>query len=87
MAQLPRDMGGAEGKVSDKFTDITWADIKETCWFGLFLFFVMIKVAYIDTEGTFRPERIQAIADRFGVGAYSVSLKPFSARLKSILGH
>ena len=23
MAQLPRDMGGAEGKVSDKFTDIT----------------------------------------------------------------
>ncbi|KAL7005450.1 Meiotic recombination protein dmc1 [Cystobasidiomycetes sp. EMM_F5] len=25
------------------------------------------KVAYIDTEGTFRPERIQAIADRFGV--------------------
>lgn len=29
----------------------------------------LTQVAYIDTEGTFRPERIQAIADRFGVGA------------------
>ncbi|CCU77173.1 recA [Blumeria hordei DH14] len=37
IAQLPREMGGAEG-----------------------------KVAYIDTEGTFRPERIQDIAERFG---------------------
>lgn len=25
------------------------------------------KVAYVDTEGTFRPERIQQIAERFGV--------------------
>ncbi|KAF8491896.1 Rad51-domain-containing protein [Russula emetica] len=25
------------------------------------------KVAYIDTEGTFRPDRIRSIADRFGV--------------------
>lgn len=25
------------------------------------------KVAYIDTEGTFRPERIAQIAERFGV--------------------
>jgi meiotic recombination protein DMC1 len=24
-------------------------------------------VAYIDTEGTFRPDRIRSIADRFGV--------------------
>ncbi|KAJ9668492.1 Meiotic recombination protein dmc1 [Coniosporium apollinis] len=38
VAQLPKDMGGAEG-----------------------------KVAYVDTEGTFRPERIQQIAERFGV--------------------
>ncbi|ESZ90116.1 meiotic recombination protein dmc1 [Sclerotinia borealis F-4128] len=38
IAQLPKDMGGAEG-----------------------------KVAYIDTEGTFRPERIAEIAERFGV--------------------
>ncbi|KAL5321540.1 hypothetical protein ACEPPN_009499 [Leptodophora sp. 'Broadleaf-Isolate-01'] len=37
IAQLPKEMGGAEG-----------------------------KVAYIDTEGTFRPERIQEIAERFG---------------------
>ncbi|KAF7722115.1 Meiotic recombination protein dmc1 [Apophysomyces ossiformis] len=27
------------------------------------------KAAYIDTEGTFRPDRIRAIADRFGVDA------------------
>ncbi|KAI9885125.1 MAG: Ribosomal RNA-processing protein 7 [Watsoniomyces obsoletus] len=38
ICQLPKDMGGAEG-----------------------------KVAYIDTEGTFRPERIAQIAERFGV--------------------
>ncbi|EER25772.1 meiotic recombination protein DLH1, putative [Coccidioides posadasii C735 delta SOWgp] len=38
VAQLPRSMGGAEG-----------------------------KVAYIDTEGTFRPERVGQIAERFGV--------------------
>ncbi|WVR08788.1 meiotic recombinase Dmc1 [Kwoniella sp. DSM 27419] len=25
------------------------------------------KVAYIDTEGTFRPDRVKAVADRFGV--------------------
>tara|TARA_R110002050_G_scaffold14642_2_gene45996 strand:+ start:1018 stop:1188 length:171 start_codon:yes stop_codon:yes gene_type:complete len=25
------------------------------------------KVAYIDTEGTFRPERIGPIAERFGI--------------------
>ncbi|MCJ1376343.1 Meiotic recombination protein dmc1 [Loxospora ochrophaea] len=37
IAQLPKDLGGAEG-----------------------------KVAYIDTEGTFRPERIAQIAERFG---------------------
>ena len=38
VAQLPKDLGGGEG-----------------------------KVAYIDTEGTFRPERITQIAERFGV--------------------
>lgn len=27
------------------------------------------KVAYIDTEGTFRPDRIRAIAERFNVDA------------------
>lgn len=38
VAQLPKALGGADG-----------------------------KVAYIDTEGTFRPERIAQIAERFGV--------------------
>ncbi|CAG7917355.1 unnamed protein product [Penicillium olsonii] len=38
IAQLPKEMGGASG-----------------------------KVAYIDTEGTFRPERIAQIAERFGM--------------------
>lgn len=38
VAQLPKEMGGAEG-----------------------------KVAYIDTEGTFRPERIAQIAERFSI--------------------
>ncbi|KAG9018276.1 Meiotic recombination protein dmc1 [Tulasnella sp. 427] len=38
VTQLPKDMGGASG-----------------------------KVAYIDTEGTFRPERIAQIADRFNL--------------------
>ena len=37
IAQLPKEMGGAEG-----------------------------KVAYIDTEGTFRPERIAQIAKEVG---------------------
>ncbi|CCE61270.1 hypothetical protein TPHA_0A01870 [Tetrapisispora phaffii CBS 4417] len=36
--QLPRELGGAEG-----------------------------KVAYIDTEGTFRPERIKQIAEKYGL--------------------
>jgi meiotic recombination protein DMC1 len=38
VAQLPKEMGGAEG-----------------------------KVAYIDTEGTFRPERIAQVAERFSI--------------------
>lgn len=38
VAQLPKEMGGAGG-----------------------------KVAYIDTEGTFRPERIAQIAERYGL--------------------
>ena len=42
IAQLPKEMGGGEG-----------------------------KVAYIDTEGTFRPERIAQIAERYGLDAES----------------
>ncbi|RKF56428.1 Meiotic recombination protein dmc1 [Golovinomyces cichoracearum] len=54
IAQLPKEMGGAEGKVAyigmlNKTRDLLASDIS------------------IDTEGTFRPERIQEIAERFGV--------------------
>jgi DNA repair protein RAD51 len=35
------------------------------CVLGLFLFFS--QAIYIDTEGTFRPNRLQAIAERFGM--------------------
>lgn len=35
--------------------------------FSASLVYNMAKVAYIDTEGTFRPDRIRSIADRFGV--------------------
>jgi meiotic recombination protein DMC1 len=42
-AQLPKDVGGGNG-----------------------------KVIFIDTEGTFRPERIQSIAERFGLDPEAV---------------
>ncbi|KAI9712252.1 MAG: Meiotic recombination protein dmc1 [Chrysothrix sp. TS-e1954] len=47
VAQLPKDSGGAEG-----------------------------KVAYIDTEGTFRPERIGQIAERFGGNTPLILFQP-----------
>ena len=53
VAQLPQDMGGASGKVSvGKLASVFAHDVSQ--------------VAYIDTEGTFRPDRIRSIADRFG---------------------
>jgi meiotic recombination protein DMC1 len=54
IAQLPKDLGGAEGKVAYIGTFISDDD-------GLFL------TPSTDTEGTFRPERIAQIAERFGV--------------------
>ena len=59
IAQLPRDMGGAEGKVAyigalSVWTHLRWQVIAD------FTFAT-------DTEGTFRPERIAQIAERFGV--------------------
>ncbi|MCJ1257148.1 Meiotic recombination protein dmc1 [Lignoscripta atroalba] len=51
MPQLPKDMGGADG-----------------------------KVAYIDTEGTFRPERIAQIAERFGMDPESTQENIMYAR-------
>lgn len=55
VAQLPPDMGGASGKVA------------------ICVYFLLNRsthdpqVAFIDTEGTFRPDRIRAVAERFGV--------------------
>lgn len=58
ITQLPPDMGGAMGKVSIISTLSRPSDC-ELCSSN--------QVAYIDTEGTFRPDRIRAIAERFGV--------------------
>ena len=33
---------------------------------------VWLQVAYIDTEGTFRPDRVKSIAARFGLDAEAV---------------
>jgi RecA/RadA recombinase len=33
---------------------------------------VQVQVAFVDTEGTFRPERIAAIAERYNLDAASV---------------
>lgn len=38
------------------------------------------KVCFIDTEGTFRPERIEPIAERFGVDAHSTLENIITAR-------
>ena len=56
VAQLPPEMGGAAGKVTIC-----------ACYLVNRSSLIVIQVAYIDTEGTFRPDRIRAIADRFGV--------------------
>lgn len=55
IAQLPKDMGGAEGKVA----------YIGMC--GSWLVGCLITDVSLDTEGTFRPERIAQIAERFGV--------------------
>ena len=55
IAQLPKDLGGAEGKVAYIGTSL----------YGLML--PPLLTWSTDTEGTFRPERIAQIAERFGV--------------------
>ena len=55
VTQLPPDMGGAAGKAR------AIANLAHTLTYS-----VPRQVAYIDTEGTFRPDRIRSIADRFG---------------------
>ena len=54
IAQLPKDMGGADGKVA---------------YIGRLLTLTskLLLMSLVDTEGTFRPERIAQIAERFGV--------------------
>lgn len=54
VTQLPPDMGGASGKVTI------------CAYFSLWISEIHFQVAYIDTEGTFRPDRIRSIAERFG---------------------
>lgn len=55
VTQLPTDMGGASGKVRISPSLMSYNATHTS------------QVAYIDTEGTFRPDRIRSIADRFGV--------------------
>lgn len=68
-------MGGGGGKVimifskpgtSAKKSCIAF-DRKKICGLGL-----IFQAAYIDTEGTFRPERVRTIADRFGMDPEAV---------------
>ncbi|KAL1599367.1 hypothetical protein SLS59_006384 [Nothophoma quercina] len=59
IAQLPKDMGGAEGKVAYIGALSVWTHLR---WHVIADFAIAT-----DTEGTFRPERIAQIAERFGV--------------------
>lgn len=45
------------------------------------------KAAFIDTEGTFRPERIKSIAERFGVDPDQALENILVARGKWTTGH
>lgn len=60
-SQLPRSQGGGDGKVGRTFSFF----LKE-------ILILHFQVIYIDTEGTFRPERIQDISNRFGLDANQV---------------
>ncbi|KAF5875018.1 putative meiotic recombination protein dmc1 protein [Botrytis fragariae] len=60
IAQLPKEMGGAEGKVAYIGRKTIACEVKN-CGEHL------LRLDWTDTEGTFRPERISEIAERFGV--------------------
>ena len=62
VAQLPPEMGGASGKACPHHIQVSGRGID------------MDQVAYIDTEGTFRPDRIRSIADRFGGPSKCISV-------------
>ena len=58
--QLPIDNGGAEGmNCLDR-----WIKFEFSLYSG--------KCLYIDTEGTFRPERLLAVAERYGLNGSDV---------------
>jgi DNA repair protein RAD51 len=60
--QMPISEGGAEGKVRN----VLWCCL--TAFLSLRLMCRRsVQAIYIDTEGTFRPNRLQAIAERFGL--------------------
>lgn len=69
--QMPVDAGGGEGKVGALPLHGTPASL--TCGFNkLLTAFMSPQVAYIDTENTFRPDRLDAIAERFGLDSEAV---------------
>lgn len=64
--QLPIDMGGAEGiKHEVRLSHCQACFVNSTfCYSG--------KCLYIDTEGTFRPERLLAAAEKYGLSGNDV---------------
>lgn len=55
IAQLPPELGGAQGKVAYIDTEGVSSTLDHWAWLDS------------DSEGTFRPDRIRSIAERFGV--------------------
>ena len=71
--QMPLDAGGGEGKVRLKRCCASTSCVR--CLHNptpSFLPLSSKQVAYIDTEGTFRPDRLDAIAERFGLDSAAV---------------
>jgi DNA repair protein RAD51 len=63
--QMPISEGGAEGKVRGwHLLDCCRVVVLSSVFWDFHLF---LQAIYIDTEGTFRPNRLQAIAERFGM--------------------
>ena len=65
--QMPLDAGGGEGKVS-----VGSAGMHGRLQNTDTARYVCGQVAYIDTEATFRAERLDAIAERFGLDSEAV---------------
>jgi RecA/RadA recombinase len=64
---MPLDAGGGEGKVS-----VGSAGMHGRLQNTDTARYVCGQVAYIDTEATFRAERLDAIAERFGLDSEAV---------------